>query len=273
MNLAGRPAPYLTKVAVAALVMMLAAAVEAKISTDEAFRVFQEANVAFSEANKARGEEADRLYEKAILGYRRLIEDGRISNARLYANLGNAYLMTGDIGRAVLWYRRALALEPANAEISRTLAYARSKRIDRIEPPAERKVLQTLFFWHYDFSSQTRFVLACIAGGILCCALTAVVWVGRRAYLTVAVTLAIVVLAAMAGSLAVEQVQRRPQGVIIANQTVARQGDGENYPEAFKEPLHAGTEFVVLEKRVGWTRIELADSSTGWVRTESVELF
>jgi tetratricopeptide (TPR) repeat protein len=264
------------KRAVAILLMfVLAGVASAKMPAEESAKVFQEANVAFGQANKVRADEADKLYEKAILGYRRLVEEGEIRNGKLYANLGNAYLMTGDVGRSVLWYRRALQLEPGNAEVAKNLAYARSKRLDKVEPPAEKRVLQTLLFWHYDLSLQTRFVLACAAMGVLCLTLTGMVWLGRRAYLSAGAVIAAIVLLAAGGSLTVEATgsAQRMQGVIVAVEVTARQGDGANYPEAFKEPLHAGTEFVVAERRPGWVKIELADSSGGWVPSEAAELF
>jgi len=58
-------------------------------------------------------------------------------------------------------------------------------------------------------------------------------------------------------------------GVIITDQVVARQGDGPNYPESFKEPLHAGTEFDLLEQRPGWFQIRLSDGSSSWIPANS----
>lgn len=256
------------------LIMIAVAPVfAAAMSTQEKATVFQEANVAFGQANKSTGEEADRLYEKAILNYLRLIEEGSVTNAKLFANLGNAYLMTGQIGRAILWYRRAIALEPGNTDIARSLSYARSRRVDKVEPPVQKRVLQTLFFWHYDFSTRTRFVISCVAAGALCLLLTVMIWMGRRAYFTAGAAAMAILLVMMAASLVVETAFKRTEGVIIAAEVVARQGDGLNYPEAFKEPLHAGTEFVLTENRPGWIRIELADSSTAWIQTSEAELF
>ena len=54
-------------------------------------------------------------------------------------------------------------------------------------------------------------------------------------------------------------------GVITATEVVARQGDGPNYPPSFKDPLHAGTEFRLLEQRPGWLHVELADGTDAWI--------
>jgi len=61
-------------------------------------------------------------------------------------------------------------------------------------------------------------------------------------------------------------------GVITAEDVVARQGDGQNYQDSFKDPLHAGTEFDLLERRGGWLHIELADDSGCWIPDAAADL-
>ena len=61
-------------------------------------------------------------------------------------------------------------------------------------------------------------------------------------------------------------------GVITAKEIIARQGDGENYSPIFKDPLHAGTEFDLLESRPGWLHIKLFDDSDCWIPKASAEL-
>ena len=57
-----------------------------------------------------------------------------------------------------------------------------------------------------------------------------------------------------------------------AEEVVARQGDGKNYSPSFKDPLHAGTEFDVIETRPGWIHIKLFDDSDGWIPDKSAEM-
>ena len=61
-------------------------------------------------------------------------------------------------------------------------------------------------------------------------------------------------------------------GVITDRDVLARQGDGQNYPPSFKDPLHAGTEFDVLERRPGWLHIRLSDNNDGWIPDNTAEL-
>jgi len=242
-----------------------------KISSEQVQDLFVQANEAFSAANAETDPTArERLYDKAILSFERIISEGQITNAKLFYNLANAYLLRKDLGRAILNYRRALRLDSADANIKKNLAFARSRRQDKIELQTEQKVLQTLFFWHYDFSLRIRFLLACLSFAGVCIGLTVMVWRGRGSLLLSFTVLSGVLVACFISSVGLDMRQQQQQayGVVIASEVVARQGDGLNYPASFKEPLHAGTEFRLLEKRPGWFYIQLADESEAWIQDD-----
>ena len=121
--------------------------------TEQIYSLFKQANQFFREANTAADDpaRAQKLYEKAILNYEKIISDGGIKNSKFYYNLGNAYFLKEDIGRAILNYRRAQNLDKTDTNIQKNLAFARSRRIDKVEIRTEKRILETLFFWHYDF--------------------------------------------------------------------------------------------------------------------------
>ncbi len=202
-------------------------------------------------------------------------------NAGLYYNLANAYLLKEDLGRAILNYRRAERLvraglkpAPMDLDIQKNLAFARSRRIDRVETAPQKRVLETLFFWHYDLSLRTRFLLACVAFAVLCLWATAMIWRGRRTGGMAAVVLLAVCIVGLLASILVETRRQSHTlfGVITAAEVVARQGDGPNYPPSFQDPLHAGTEFEVLAQRPGWIHIRLADGTDAWIPDDAAGL-
>jgi hypothetical protein len=257
---------------------------------DQVYSLFNQANQFFREANTATNDpnKAQKLYEKAILNYEKIISDGRIKNSKLYYNLGNAYFLKEDIGRAVLNYRRAENLDKTDTNIQKNLAFARSRRIDKVTVKTEKRILETLFFWHYDFSIGTKFLITCICFAIVCISGTLMLWCGassslgmknlhhersRRAGVATSVICGILTVGFFA-SVAVEARSRANTicGVITAGQVVARQGDGPNYPESFKDPLHAGTEFDLLERRSGWFHVRLSDDSDGWIPDNAADL-
>jgi len=254
----------------------LTASAGAALSRQDAYSLLSQANQYFREANATSNDpnQASRLYERAILNYEKIISDGRIRNSRLFYNLANAYFLKEDLGRAVLNYRRAERLDKADTNIQKNLAFARSRRIDKVDVRAEDRVFETLFFWHYDFSVRTRLLIACLCFGIVSISLSVMLWRGKGAPWIISALICGVLTICFVTSIILEtrDQYQAAYGVIIADEVVGRQGDGPNYPESFKEPLHAGTEFDLLERRPGWFRIRLSDGSSSWIPANSADI-
>ena len=236
--------------------------------------LFAAANDAFRAANELRSTSPDRaadLYRRAALRYERLLGEREIVNSKLYCNLANAYFQAGDIGRAILNYRKAEQLDPGDPNVRRNLAFARTNRPDKLDPAPGGQVLETLLFWHFEWSKGTRVRL--FAGAwILMWAVLALRRSGQRWMpREMAAGMAAAALL-LAGSMAYQSWHEAVSvaGVVVSPVTVARQGDGRSYEPAFLEPLHAGTEFSVLEERPGWCRVELPDGRICWLDSSDV---
>ncbi len=269
------------KLTIVLIILFLIASANAQMSKDQAYSLFSQANESFRQANSTKdSKQAERLYDKAILAFEKIIDEGQIKNAKLYYNLGNAYFLkselgdNGDLGNAILNYRRAEKLDSSDTNIQKNLTFARSKRIDEVGIKTEKRILQTLFFWHYDFAIKTKFLLTCIFFGIVCICVTGIIWFGRNvSWVTSAVICAVLTVCLLSSLIVETRTQVRIIcGVITAKEVIARQGDSQNYSPSFKEPLHAGTEFDVLENRLGWLHIKLFDDSDGWIPNSTAEL-
>src|SRR5215469_18809288 len=79
-----------------------------------------------TEFAKANQEYAQGHFKDAISGYETLVRAG-LWSANLFYDLGNAYFRTGDFGRAILNYERALALERHHPEATANLQIARDE--------------------------------------------------------------------------------------------------------------------------------------------------
>jgi len=256
--------------------LCLAAPCRSAMPKEQVYSLFTQANQFFREANTTTNEpdKAQKLYEKAILNYEKIINDGWIKNPKLYYNLANAYFLKEDIGRAILNYLRAESLDKADTNIQKNLAFARSKRIDKVPIKTEKRILETLFFWHYDFSIRTKFLVMCIFFALVCISGIIMLWRGKSAGLLATAVICGILTVCFFSSVVIENRSRANtiSGVITAGQVVARQGDGPNYPASFKDPLHAGTEFDLLERRPGWFHVRLSDDSDGWIPDNAADL-
>jgi len=216
---------------------------------------------------------ARELYEKALVRFQRLVEQGDVSNGKLYYNIGNIHFLLDDIGRAILNYRRAGQYIPNDSNLAKNLAYARSMRQDKLAIKDKEKILQILFFFHYDLGVKTRLALFGFAYVFF--------WIfagtkifSRRPFTSWGLGVTLVFALLFGSSLFVESREstKNGEGVILAPEVIARQGDAESYQPSFEAPLHSGAEFILLEKRGAWWRIELPDGRSCWIPSHSAEL-
>jgi len=249
---------------------------DSPLSQAEILDLFSQARELFHQAidmETLDPEEAKALYRQAALRFERIVEIGGVRNGRLHYNIGNAHFRMGDIGRAILSYLRAERFIPNDPNLRQNLSYARSRCMDKIDEQSRKKVLRTLFFWHYDFSAKVRLAAFCV--------LFATIWVlasirllSRRfpSIWIIAVVGAISV--CLLGSLSMDTIKDagNPTGVVLSPEVVARKGDSETYQPSFENPLHAGTEFLLLDDRGNWYQIELSDGRSCWVTSKDVGL-
>lgn len=248
----------------------------ASLDRAEVMELYRQASELFRQANDAAAADpqaAENLYRKALTRYEKIAWEGGVQNGKLFYNIGNTWFKLGDIGKAILNYKRAERFMPNDLNLRQNLQFAKARRIDRIEEPQERQVLKILFFWHYDFPTPVRvilfsfFFIAFWAGACLRLFFS-------KPFLKWIISLSAGLWILLAGSLIMDmlQMQNRRPGVIISAEVVARKGDSETYEKSFKDPLHAGTEFFLIEKRGSWYNIELPDSRRCWVPAADVEL-
>lgn len=224
------------------------------------------ANNAFEQALSSRDtQEALGYYQQAIDGFERLIASG-VHNAKLYYNLGNAYFLRHDLGRAILNYRRGLRLEPGNRRLQANLRYARDQRIDQFDTRVQHAVVARLLFWQDDLTLRAQVTVAVIGFLLVWAAAFAHLFWRQPSLLWLMAGAALVFLL-FAGSAFVVHAQNDTarHGVIVAQEALVRKGNGQSYALQFPRPLHPGAEFEVIETRRTWLHVRLENDATGWI--------
>ncbi len=167
--------------------------------------VLGQADVEFAKANQ---EYAQGHFKEAISGYETLVRAGQWS-ANVFYDLGNAYFRTGDFGRAILNYERALVLEPhhpeatANLQIARDEAHALELQPGRLER-------------YLEFASVNQYtVTAAVAFWIAAFCLAVLVFTRRRSRATLTLLLVMLLISA-GGIVATWQLERGSEGSALA---------------------------------------------------------
>ena len=218
--------------------------------------------------------------DEALMAFRQAgdkfqaVVDAGIDNGKLYYNLGNTHLRLGEIGAAIADYRRAQRLTPDDQRLIANLRFARSLTRNHIKPSGKRTFLQTVFFWHYSWPLGARRTAAMIGYGLFWL-LLAVRALSPRAKVGYAAFVCLALWVAVGASVAIDLPSQTglTEGVLVTDDVVVRKGNGEGYDPQFRQPLHEGVEFEVVEHRGGWLHIALPDGNQGWVHEREVELF
>ena len=213
-------------------------------------------------------------YAEAAQQYGELVDRG-YGEASVYYNLGNAYLESGDLGRAILSYLRARKLAPRDSDIRTNLDLARSMTVDRVT--AERgSLIESVSFlgrrWATPSELGTGSLLLGIVTGLAIGAL--LVW--RKLSLRSTIrTLAAVSAVATAASflLLLSMVFADPNdntGIVTAEAVDVVSGPGPQYSEEFT--LHSGAQVRLTDSRHGWWRVALPGGGLqGWVPAHAIE--
>lgn len=217
---------------------------------------------------------AQQRLRRSIALYESLAREHGVRNGPLYYNIGNAHLLLGEIGRAVLNYERARAYMPNDPNLRANLDEARRRIARRIEAPAPERFRRALFFWHDQTSPRLRWAIFSVAWAV------AWLWAGVRllgfarglawwpAILSAAVALTLLT------SLAIDAREHRAglRAIVVTPDLVGRRGpDAAAYEPTFKDPLPAGLEVRIVEPRSSWLLVRLADGRETWVPEQGVE--
>jgi tetratricopeptide (TPR) repeat protein len=218
----------------------------------------------YFEANRAYKEDR---YQEAIDGYFELIGNGYV-NGQLYYNLGNAYFRSGQLGRAILNYKRAQLLIPRDADLNFNLRYALDQTQDAIT--ADQNFLRQAFFW-LDEIRLRELMWAFVVLNILFWGLL-VLRLFVRPEWTYYVFIVLLIFWLVGGaSLGVKwhQLKTDLRAVILVGEVDVLAGPDSNDTVLFK--LHEGT--IIHRERIedGWSLIRLSENKRGWLKSSAIE--
>ena len=221
-----------------------------------------QADVEFAKANQ---EYAKGHFKEAISGYEALIQAGQWS-ANVFYNLGNAYFRTGDFGRAILNYERALALQRHHPEATANLQIARDEaHALEIQPSWLERYLQSASVNQYTVTAAVAFWIAAFC-------LTALIFKRRRS--AARVTLLLLMLLVSAGAIfATWQLERGSKGgalaIVTGKDVQARLATADTANSVLALP--PGSEVKILSTRGDWTYVALPNNLRGWIPAKNAE--
>ena len=204
------------------------------------------------------------------------IENLGLESPALYCNMGNAWFKSGDVAKAMLYYERALKLDPSYDDARYNIAVISDFIQDRIEPVPEF-ILKT---WTRDLcyilDSDTWAVislifLAAVAVSLLLLFLSSSLALRRTGFFS---AIAAFLLTVMSVSFSFWQKAdySRKDGAVIMVPVVSVKSSPSSDTSTDLFILHEGTKVIILDEVGDWRNIELADGRQGWMKSSDMEI-
>jgi tetratricopeptide (TPR) repeat protein len=233
------------------VVLLCALSISAGVAQGDA--EFAKANQAFAQGH----------FKEAISGYEALIRAGQFS-ANVFYDLGNAYFRTGDFGRAILNYQRALALERHHPEATANLQIARDEAHSlEIQPGLAERYLQFASVNQYSVTAAIAFWLAIFG-------IVALIFARRRSATVSAVSVCCLVVCAIA-VWAIFTLARgsKGQAIVTGKNVQARLATADTANSVLALP--PGSEIKILSTRGDWIYAALPNNTRGWIPAKDAE--
>ncbi len=248
--------------------------------------ILQEAHDAYARASEfaaTDSAEAKQLFHVSAGKYQLLVDSG-IRNSELYLNLGNAYLQSSELGRAIANYERAKQLDPGNRRLLANLAFANEKvkvttsATGDVTAPLTtigsvmsrvRSLNQSLLH----LMGRSSMIGLLVIASVLFWGVLIVRTAGFRFQLWRFAAVPLLVLLVSLGSvtLAATDQDDLGNGVIVVDSLPLHAGDGELFAEVAKLQTAQGQRVDVLATRGDWTQVRTAGGQIGWVAGKAVE--
>ena len=227
--------------------------------------LFNAANAAYSEGR----------WGDAVTAYTS-VENLGLESPALYCNLGSAYYKEGDIAMAMLYYERALKLDPSYSDARYNRTVISDFVQDRIEPVPEFILKTWVRELCYGLDSDTWAVaglvfLVVTAAALLLLFLSSSLALRRTGFFSAIVFLLLAVMA-ITFSFWQKADYMRKDGAIIMTPVVSVKSSPSSEASTDLFILHEGTKVLIIDEVGEWRNIELADGRQGWMRSSDMSI-
>jgi tetratricopeptide (TPR) repeat protein len=212
-------------------------------------------------------------YAEAVEKYEVLL-DSDVYSAELYFNLGNAHYKLNNIAPSIYYFEKALQIQPNDKEVLTNLGFARNMTIDAITKVPEVGFAR---IFNNIINATTSDVWSKIAvAGVLLFVFLFLFYHFAQATLQKRLAFVVSLLCLMTAGFSLimafqkENLENKNNPAIVFAQESAVKVDPNGASEELFR-LHEGTKVQILETYNAWSKIEIADKTTGWIPSEDIK--
>lgn len=238
-------------------------------------------------ANAAQSAEADSLWDAGTAAYADgdwnsaaqawlAIEAQGYESTDLYYNIANAFFKDGDYAHSILYYERALKLDPSNSDARFNLEFANSLVQDKIDsiPEFFLKTWMRKLCWIFSSNAWTWLFLLFLACLLACGVIFLLSSESGKRRISFFSGIAFLVLSLFSFSFAAWQksdYNSADSAIITIPVTSVKSSPGSDSAKDLFI-LHEGTKVRLLDEVGSWRNIELSDGRQGWIQSADIEI-
>lgn len=225
---------------------------------------FKKANEFYSKGN----------YQKAKELYLGIIKSNYTS-AELCFNIGNCLYKTDSLAGAILFYERALKLNPKDEDIQLNLQIANGKTVDKIEP-MPKLFIATYWIDFISLCSTNLWAIITIAISFICVAFLFLFYfsgseVLKRVFFFSGLLLFVLMCFTLATTFYSNNYfnnQNNSKAVVFEEVINVKSAPNEGSVNLFN--LHLGTTVHIKEREQKWVRIKIDNGNEGWIEETAI---
>ena len=225
--------------------------------------------------NSANASYVEGRWADAVSDYEKIADMG-LESAALYCNTGDAWFKDGNVPMAILYYERALNIDPSYSDARYNLELLNSAVQDRIDPVPELilKAWARKACWMMDSDSWAVCFLVLLAFSLALMLVFVLAptagW--RRTGFFTGIAVLLLAVASLAFSIWQKNDYMNAEDAIIMRPVTSVKSSPSSESSTDLFILHEGTKVKVLDTVGKWNNIELADGRQGWIPSDDIEI-
>lgn len=207
-------------------------------------------------------------YEKALeifLTY----EDN--NNPDLLYNIGNSYFKLNQLGKSILYYKRALKNDPnhtlAKNNLEKTLEIIPDK-IEKQKTPGTKVFFEKIYYL-FSLNSIAIIILFMVSLSVL---LLIIIILKEKKSIPIFflfLLLFFISIFSLLGYIRYQELISENKAVLIKSEAIAYSGPSAEFVQVFT--IHEGHIFTIEKNEGDWSQIKLLNGLSGWIKTNLLE--
>jgi len=210
----------------------------------------------------------------AIQYYTDIVDQGN-EGAILFYNLGNSYYKNGENAKAILWYERALRLDPRNEDIQHNLLFVRQKLLDKIDQMPELFISKLWDNMSKSMTSRSWAIVSIVSSFLFFMLITLLMLSKRQWVRMTSFFFGIIIFIALIFSVIFANKESKRavtilEAIIMENVVTTKNTPTESGLNLFV--IHEGLKVIITDRVGEWYEIKIPNGEKGWVEQSCLEI-